>query len=105
MHSLLVSRGSKLAFEDYYYRFNGDVPFGIQSVTKSLVSALTGIAVERGELTVNDSLCHYMRKYQRVACTPANKSILLKSVLRATGFVAGMDQRINFTNHKLRRSN
>lgn len=104
MHSLLVSRGSKLAFEDYYYQFNG-VPFGIQSVTKSLVSALTGIAVERGELTVNDSLCHYMRKYQRVACTPANKSILLKSVLSATGFVAGMDQRINFTNHKLRRSN
>jgi CubicO group peptidase (beta-lactamase class C family) len=48
LHSLLVSRHGELIFERYYNRVRPDRPANIKSASKSIISALVGIALERG---------------------------------------------------------
>jgi len=48
LHSLLVSRGGELVFERYYNGARRDRPANIKSASKSVISALVGIAIDRG---------------------------------------------------------
>ncbi|MSO82413.1 MAG: class C beta-lactamase-related serine hydrolase [Acidobacteria bacterium] len=48
LHSLLVSRGGELLFERYYNGIRRDRPANIKSASKSVISALVGIAIDRG---------------------------------------------------------
>ena len=48
LHSLLVSRGGKLVFENYYHGARATRPVNIKSASKSILSALVGIAIDRG---------------------------------------------------------
>ena len=48
LHSLLVSRGGKLVFEHYYNGARATRPVNIKSASKSIISALVGIAIDRG---------------------------------------------------------
>jgi CubicO group peptidase (beta-lactamase class C family) len=48
LHSLLVSRGGELVFERYYQGHGRDRLANVKSASKSVVSALVGIAVDRG---------------------------------------------------------
>ena len=47
LHSLLVSRGGELIFERYYNGARRDRPANIKSASKSVISALVGIAIDR----------------------------------------------------------
>ena len=47
LHSLLVSRGGELIFERYYNGIRRERPANIKSASKSVISALVGIAVDR----------------------------------------------------------
>ena len=82
IHSLLIARNGSLVYEEYFYTFNSRFRQNIQSVTKSFVSALTGIALARGEIkNINDPLCGYLRKYQKLVCGHQNKSVTLHQLL------------------------
>jgi CubicO group peptidase (beta-lactamase class C family) len=48
LHSLLVSRHGELLLERYYNGARATRPANIKSASKSLISALVGIAIERG---------------------------------------------------------
>ena len=48
LHSLLVSQRGELLFEQYYNGLRRDRPANIKSASKSVISALVGIAVDRG---------------------------------------------------------
>jgi CubicO group peptidase (beta-lactamase class C family) len=48
LHSLLVSRGGELVFERYYNGTRRERPANIKSASKSVISALVGIAIDRG---------------------------------------------------------
>ena len=48
IHGLLVSRRGELIFERYYNRASQSRPANIKSASKSVISALVGIAVDRG---------------------------------------------------------
>jgi len=50
MRSLLVVRDGRLIMERYFHGFARDSLADVRSVTKSIVSTLAGIAVERGDL-------------------------------------------------------
>ncbi|MEM6645427.1 MAG: serine hydrolase [Bacteroidota bacterium] len=50
LHSLLIMRGGKLAFEAYYNGHTRHTPHDIRSATKSITSLLTGVAIDRGAL-------------------------------------------------------
>lgn len=82
VHSMLVARNNCLVVEEYFYGFKRDAHFGIQSATKSFVSALTGIALAKGEIkSVQASLCEYLPRYQDLTCNTKNKSITLDQLL------------------------
>jgi CubicO group peptidase (beta-lactamase class C family) len=49
--SLLVARHGKLVAENYFGGANAATVFDLRSVTKSVVSMLTGIAIQNGQLT------------------------------------------------------
>ena len=48
LHSLLVSRKGSVVFEKYYNGARTERPANIKSASKSVISALVGIAVDRG---------------------------------------------------------
>lgn len=82
VHSILIARNSCLVVEEYFYRFNRDKVYNIQSATKSLVSALTGIAIDKGEIAgVNQTLCKSLPGYETLACNEQNKDITLHQLL------------------------
>ncbi|HEY0651487.1 MAG TPA: serine hydrolase [Chryseosolibacter sp.] len=82
VHSLLISRNDHLAVEEYFFEYKRNEHFGIQSVTKSFVSALTGIAIARGEIEgTTTPLCAYKAEFNDLVCSEQNKSIMLHDVL------------------------
>jgi CubicO group peptidase (beta-lactamase class C family) len=48
VHSMLVYYGGRLVLEEYFYGYNVQRPHQMRSATKSIVSALAGIASTRG---------------------------------------------------------
>jgi CubicO group peptidase (beta-lactamase class C family) len=54
VHSLLVIRHGYLVFERYYRGYDANKPHEIRSATKSVISALIGIALKEGYLTSLD---------------------------------------------------
>ena len=82
LHSLLIARNNNLVVEEYFYNLHSKVSWGIQSVTKSFVSALTGIAIQRSEMTgTNMTLCESLPAYREVACNEENRNITIGDLL------------------------
>jgi CubicO group peptidase (beta-lactamase class C family) len=82
IHSVLIARNNQLVLEEYFYEFPREAHFGIQSATKSFVSALTGIALDRGEIpALTTSVCNYLTDHRELACNPQNKTIALHDLL------------------------
>jgi len=60
LHSLLVSRRGELVFERYYSGVRRDRPANIKSASKSVISSLIGIAIDRGLIPgVNTRIATY----------------------------------------------
>ena len=51
VHSVLLYQNGKLVMEEYFYGYNVNRPHQLRSATKSVVSALAGIAIDHGALT------------------------------------------------------
>ena len=82
IHSVLIARNNHLFAEEYFYRYHHNYVYNIQSATKSIVSALTGIAIARKEIrSIYDPLCTYLPAYRSLACNNQNKNITLQQLL------------------------
>ena len=55
VHSILAYRGGKLVIEEYFYEYDRDRPHQMRSASKSVESALVGIAIDRGAIP-NDTV-------------------------------------------------
>jgi len=51
VHSILLYQNGKLVMEEYFYGYSEQRPHQLRSATKSVVSALAGIAIDRGALS------------------------------------------------------
>jgi CubicO group peptidase (beta-lactamase class C family) len=51
VHGVLLYQHGRLVMEEYFYGYNVQRPHQLRSATKSVVSTLAGIAVDRGALT------------------------------------------------------
>jgi CubicO group peptidase (beta-lactamase class C family) len=51
VHSVLLYQHGKLVMEEYFYGYNVNRPQQLRSATKSIISALAGIAIDHGALT------------------------------------------------------
>lgn len=83
VHSFLVIRHGRLAAEHYYQYFDADTLHIVYSVTKSVSSALVGMALDRGELDSLDTpLLPHFPEYAPVANPdPRKDAIILADVL------------------------
>ncbi|HVN55606.1 MAG TPA: serine hydrolase [Anaerolineaceae bacterium] len=84
LHSLLVVRNGYLVSEIYPYPYTASQPHWIASVTKSVVSALVGIAIDRGSIkNVHQPLNDFFPNL-----APDKKEITLENLLTLTTGIA-----------------
>ena len=82
LHSLLVSRHGELLLERYYSGRGPDDLENVKSVSKSILSALVGIAIEQGILGgVDISVDRYFSELSSVESRPAKAGITLEDLL------------------------
>lgn len=68
IHSLLVVKEGKLVFEKYYHGWKVDSVHQAQSMTKSVVATLLGLAIQQGFVkSTDDSVVSYFPKYTNVS--------------------------------------
>lgn len=69
VHSVLILQHDRLVFEEYFYEYDVDTPHPLRSATKSIVSLLTGIAIERKILPGLDTpvLPYFHDEYPQLA--------------------------------------
>lgn len=53
VHSVLLYQGDKLVLEEYFYGYSASRQHQLRSATKSIVSALAGIAIDQGALALD----------------------------------------------------
>ena len=64
LHSLLVQHDGELVFEQYYNGARANRPANMKSASKSVISALVGIAIEEGFIeSVNSTLVEFFPEY------------------------------------------
>jgi len=64
---VLIARQGRLAVEEYFDGWTADRPHTMQSVTKSVVSLLVGIAARAGELSIDDPAVAFFPGYAPLA--------------------------------------
>lgn len=63
-NGIVVVRNGCIVCEEYFHGFGPDVPVHVASVTKSVLSALTGIAVDKGYIpSVSRKIMEYLPDY------------------------------------------
>ncbi len=82
--SLLISRDNKLVTERYYRGMRSDRAVNIKSASKSIVSALVGIAVEQQKLRLDQPIADLLPEYFRRDVEPERRSITLRHLLSMT---------------------
>jgi CubicO group peptidase (beta-lactamase class C family) len=76
VHGILVYRAGKLVFEEYFYGYNRDRPHQMRSASKSIESALVGIAIDRGALASENELVTRRLPYASYANPDPRKDAL-----------------------------
>ncbi len=82
VHSVLIIKDGKLVFEEYFYEFTGDSLQQLRSATKSFVSALTGIAIEKGMIKSRyEPILPYFAEYTFDNNSDLKKQITIENLL------------------------
>ena len=83
IHSLLVVRHGRLVVEEYFNNWKADRLHMLQSVTKSFMSALIGIAIGRGEIkSVDEKILDFFPDMKDIANMDDRKaSIRIQDIL------------------------
>jgi CubicO group peptidase (beta-lactamase class C family) len=82
VHSVLLYQHGRLVLEEYFYGYNVQRQHQLRSATKSVVSALAGIAVDRGAFTgANEPVLPHMAYSSYAAPDPRKSGITLGNFL------------------------
>lgn len=87
---LVVMVGSTVVFEHYANGYTKQSPHPVWSVSKSVVNALVGIAVREKSVSVNDSVCKYLK-----TVTDRHCEITIQNLLH---FTSGLEWREAYEN-------
>lgn len=83
--SVMVVRNGKIVYEEYFKGFKKDSLHDVRSVTKSVVSLLTGIAIREGFITSDaDPISIYLPE-SKYALTYTEKGITIDNLLTMSG--------------------
>jgi CubicO group peptidase (beta-lactamase class C family) len=82
VHSILIIKDGKLVFEEYFYEYTKDSLQELRSASKSFVSALTGIAIDRGFIkSKNETILSCFPEYRFDNMSDAKKRITIENLL------------------------
>ena len=88
VHSVIIVRNGDLVFEGYYNNYNRDKLHSLFSISKTITSALVGIALDRGIIeNVNTPLLDFFSDYPVSDIdnlTPYKEALTLKHLLTMT---------------------
>ena len=94
--SLLIVKNSHIVYEWYRNEAYRDNPTPVFSVTKSVMSALTGIAIDQGKLTgVEQKLSELLPEEMSRQSSSEKKEITIENALTMTGGLNSTDSNIN----------
>ena len=80
LYSLVVSRGGEIVLERYYRGTRATTPANIKSASKSVISALVGIAIERKLIPgVDAPIAPYFK--EMLAADPAKSKVTIEDLL------------------------
>jgi len=93
IYSVLVIRNGYIVGERYYRGYDENSSFNIRSVSKSYLSAMTGIALHNGEInSINDKMLDYFPEYNHSGLDSRKNEITIKHLLTMQ---AGIDHEHN----------
>jgi CubicO group peptidase (beta-lactamase class C family) len=82
VHSVLIIKDGKLVFEQYFYQYTKDSVQEMRSATKSIFSALAGIAMDKGFIkSKNESVLSFFPEYTLSNMTDDKKRITVENLL------------------------
>ncbi len=82
VHSVLIIKDGKLVFEEYFFEYNKDSLQELRSASKSFVSALAGIAIEKGFIKSKDeTVLSYFPEYNFENNSEAKQRITVENLL------------------------
>lgn len=95
LRSMLIARHGRLVFENYYGDASRDGLHNMQSMTKSVSSALVGIALNKGLITSLDNrVAGYFPEYRNVIQDGRMKDITIRHIMTMS---SGIDEaRLSF---------
>jgi CubicO group peptidase (beta-lactamase class C family) len=79
--SLLVARNGTLVREQYFHGLRAGQPVNIKSASKSILSALVGIAIAEGEFGEQSRLADLLPDYFRGINDPAKRALTVRNLL------------------------
>ena len=88
IHSLMIIRNDAVILDAYFYPYDGETVHGLASVTKSVLTALVGIASDQGKLELDDRMVSFFPDREI-----ANNGFLKHriTVRHLTGMTSGLD--------------
>lgn len=82
VHSILILKDGKLVFEEYFYEHTINKLHELRSATKSFVSALTGIAIDKGFIkSKNETILSFFPEYTIANNFEEKKKITIENLL------------------------
>ena len=82
LHSLLVSHHGELVFEEYYNGTDPRRPANMKSASKSVISALVGIAIDKGYIdSVSVPIAKFLPEYFSDRVNAAKRQITIEDLL------------------------
>jgi CubicO group peptidase (beta-lactamase class C family) len=82
VHSVLIVQDNKLSVEEYFYEYDRNTLHQMRSATKSVISALVGIAISKGLIkSVDDTVLSYFPEYTIENPSPLKDGITIKHLL------------------------
>jgi len=86
IYAVLVARNGHIVAEKYYRGYTSESAFNIRSVSKSFLSAITGIAFEEGYIEdLDDKMIDYFPEYQNYVTDDRVNDITLDHLLTMQG--------------------
>ena len=101
IHSILLVKNGKLIFEEYFYGYNRDTSHYLASVTKSIASALVGIAIDQNYIEgisqggLDKTVLELFPEYENVIRSDVGKeNLLFRHILSMTSGLDWMNRLI-----------
>lgn len=88
-HSVLIAKENKLVFETYFDGFNANIPHDLRSASKSISSAIIGIAIDDGVIeSVDERLYDFIPSEYQYTKDSLKSKIKLKHLLKMSSGLA-----------------